>query len=53
MTLESSIYKIAQLPSHLAMVVFDEATGKMMEMRDLVRHQDPKNTETIETFRLQ
>lgn len=23
------------------MAVFDEATGKMMEMRDIVRHPDP------------
>ena len=29
------------LPSHLVMAVFDETTGKMMEMRDLVRHPGP------------
>lgn len=28
---------------HFAMVAFDEVTGKMMEMRDLVvRHPDPE-----------
>ena len=42
MTLESRIDKTMQLPPHLAMAVFDEATGKMMEMRDLVRHPDPE-----------
>ena len=30
------------LPSHFAFAVFDEDTGKMMEMRDLLNHSNPE-----------
>ena len=35
-------YETAPIPSHFAMAVFDESTGKMMEMRELLHHPDPK-----------
>ena len=34
--------KTIPLPPHYAMAVFDEATGKMMEMQQLVRHPNPE-----------
>ena len=37
------------IPSHLAMAVFDESTGTMMEMRELRRHSDPKIRDVWET----
>ena len=37
------------LPAYFAMAVFDESTGKMMEMRDLLRHPDPTVRKEWET----
>jgi hypothetical protein len=31
-----------QLPPHHAMAVFDETTGKMLEYRHLINHEDPE-----------
>ena len=32
---------LSSIPQHLVNAVFDEATKKMMEMRDLINHPDP------------
>ena len=32
---------ISSIPQHLVNAVFDEATKKMMEMRELIKHTDP------------
>ena len=42
-------FEIAPLPSHFAMAVFDESTGKMMEMRELLHHPDPTVRKELET----
>ena len=31
-----------ELPPHHAMAVFDETTGKMLEYRHLIKHEDPE-----------
>lgn len=40
--IEQTIDHTIPIPYHLAMAVFDETIGKMMEMRDLVNHPDRK-----------
>ena len=42
MDLKSTIDETILIQLHLAMAVFNEATGRLMEMRDLVRHPDPE-----------
>ena len=32
---------LSSIPKHLVNAVFDEATKKMMEMRELIKHPDP------------
>ena len=34
-------FETALLLSHFALAVFDESTGEMMEMRELLHHPDP------------
>ena len=48
-TIETSDDTVPLL-SHFAMAVFDETIGKMMEMRELLRHLDPKVRKKWETL---
>ena len=39
--MEATSVMLSSIPQHLVNAVFDEATKKMMEMRELINHPDP------------